>query len=352
MHQQSSGERQRILVIRAGALGDCVLMLPTLAALRAHFPRARIDVMGYPMRWVWSQGRGIVDEVHAIERPGMHLMFCEGVELPAPLTAFLGGYDTVLSYRPDPEGTFTANLRKLGVRSVLSQSPFPPPPPPKVHVADHALQLTAALGVLPPAATPRLHASAAERASVQPFFSEHGIDPGRDRLVVLHPGSGGESRRWPIERVAALARLLGAQARVRIVIITGYAEQGIATLLFPLIEAVDPIVAENWPLIPLIGLLAYAAVFVGNDSGLTHLAAAFDRPTVAIFGPSDPEVWGPRGERVAIVQARSVQRAGSGQARAGSEEPWPDVAHVLHAARTWLEAADLRQSRDDRSGRS
>jgi ADP-heptose:LPS heptosyltransferase len=136
------------------------------------------------------------------------------------------------------------------------------------------------------------------------------------------------------------------------VIITGYAEQGIATRLWPLIEAVDPIVAENWPLLPTIGLLAHAAVFVGNDSGLTHLAAAFDRPTVAIFGPSDPEVWGPRGERVTIVQARGVQDAGSGQARSGSEEPWPDVAQVLHAARSWLEAADLRQSRDDRSGRS
>ena len=352
MHRQDSDERQRILVIRAGALGDCVLMLPVLAALRAHFPRARIDVMGYPMRWVWIQGRGIVDEVHAIERPGMHLMFCEGAALPASLAALLGGYDTVLSYRPDPEGTFAANLCKLGVRGVLSQSPFPPPPPPKVHVADHALRLTAAWGVLPPTATPRLHASAAERASARPFFLEHGIDPGRDRLVVLHPGSGGESRRWPIERMAVLARALGAQARVRIVIVTGYAEQGVATRLLPLIATGDPLVAENWPLPPTIGLMAHAAVFVGNDSGLTHLAAAFDRPTVAIFGPSDPEVWGPRGARVTIVQARGVREAGSGRASAGSEVPWPDVAPVLHAARSWLEAADLRQSRDDRSGKA
>ena len=82
--------QQTILMIRAGALGDCLLMLPALHALRAHFPQARIDVMGYPQRWEWVLGRGLVDTVHTIERPGMHLLFCEGLEVPGHLKILPG----------------------------------------------------------------------------------------------------------------------------------------------------------------------------------------------------------------------------------------------------------------------
>src|SRR5919199_1135917 len=78
---------RRILVIRAGALGDCLLMLPALAALRARFPQAHIAVMGYPSRWEWVLNRGLVDAVHAIERPGMHLLFCEAADVPESLKA-------------------------------------------------------------------------------------------------------------------------------------------------------------------------------------------------------------------------------------------------------------------------
>jgi hypothetical protein len=72
-------------MIRAGALGDCLLMVPALHALRAHFPQARIDVMGYPPRWEWVLGRGLVDSVHTIERPGMHLLFGRGLAVPEQL---------------------------------------------------------------------------------------------------------------------------------------------------------------------------------------------------------------------------------------------------------------------------
>ncbi|MBI3329685.1 MAG: glycosyltransferase family 9 protein [Nitrospinae bacterium] len=345
---------QRILVIRAGALGDCVLMLPTLSALRARFPRARIDVMGYPMRWAWVLGRGLVDQVHSIDRPGMHLMFCEAAELPDSLKTFLGAYDVILSYRPDPEGVFTTNLRKLGGSIVLSQSPFPPPPPPKAHVADFALKLVAELGVPPPRAMPRLQLNAGEHALVQPFFAVHGIDPSHDRLAVLHPGSGSETKRWPVERYAALARELAYREHVLIVIIVGYAERALVPRLLPLLHGVKPLVAENWPLLHTAALIAHAAVFIGNDSGLTHLAAVLGNPTVAIFGPTDPEIWGPRGKAVTIVQMTGgdAEREWTSQDQTCTLSERPDVVQVLNAAQRWLEVKHLTQSPDGRSARS
>jgi ADP-heptose:LPS heptosyltransferase len=342
---------QRILVIRAGALGDCLLMLPALTALRAHFARRRIDVMGYPRRWEWVLGRGLVDAVHTIEHPGMHLLLCEGAEVPEPLKAFLGTYDVILSYRPDPDGIFESNLRALGARLVLSQPPFPPPPPPTIHVADFALRLVAKLGALPAPAVPRLRLTAAELALTQRFFRAHHVDPATEQIVVVHPGSGSEAKRWAIANFAALIDTLARHAQVRVVIVAGYAEQGVVSRLLALIHHAQPLVADNWPLLPTAALIGQATVFVGNDSGLSHLAAALGRPTVAIFGPTDPEIWGPRGAHVTVVQMDRARTGDDDRAsgRASSRNDGGDVGQVVETVQRWLTAAELRRSPGGRS---
>jgi ADP-heptose:LPS heptosyltransferase len=350
----STDQTQRLLVIRAGALGDCLLMLPTLTALRAAFPRAHLDVMGYPGRWAWVLGRGLVDAVHAIEQPGMHLLFCEGMALPPDLVAFFRAYDLILSYRPDRDGLFTKNLRTLGTRLVLSQAPFPPPPPPPIHVADFALQLIAPLGASPLPRTPHLQLTTAELAQVQPYFVAHDFDPRRHQLVVVHPGSGSVAKRWPTAHFAVVIEALEAQAGVKCVVVTGYAEETLAAQMRSHLRHRQPLLAENWPLLPTAALIAQAAVFVGNDSGLTHLAATLGRPTVAIFGPTDPEVWGPRGEHVTIVQGQSTNIAEEQRATSAlsHHRQMPDVGSVLRAVQDWLARATPRQNRDDQAGQS
>jgi ADP-heptose:LPS heptosyltransferase len=306
--------------------------------------------MGYPQRWEWVLGRGLVDAVHTIERPGMHLLFCDGPEVPAHLRAFLGAYDIILSYRPDPDGVFARSLRNLGPRLVLSQPPFPPPPPPKIHAADFALQLVTRLGVPPSAAAPRLRLSEDELALAQPFFAAHQIDPSLHPIVVLHPGSGSAAKRWPLENFATLAETLETQLRVRTVIVTGYAEADIATRLIALLHTAKPLVADNWPLLPTAALIGQATVFVGHDSGLTHLAAALGRPTVALFGPTDPEIWGPRGQHVAVVSMLIEHGGGEKQGLGWGtrQTARSDVQQVLHAVRDWIAMETSTRSRGDR----
>jgi ADP-heptose:LPS heptosyltransferase len=348
------GSGPNILLIRAGALGDCLLMLPTLTALHTHFPQARIDVMGYPKRWEWVLGRGLVDAVHPIERPGMHLLFCEaiaGVEIPEPLQSFLSTYDVILSYRPDPDGVFQRSLRALGTGLVLSQPPFPPPPPPKVHVADFALRLIARLGVPAVPGTPRLRLTHAELALVQPFFTAHQVDPSRFPVVVVHPGSGSIAKRWPVENFATLIETLETQRWARTVVVTGYAEEDIEARLHSLIRSANPLVAANWPLLPTMALIGQATGFIGHDSGLTHLAAALGRPTMALFGPTDPEIWGPRGEHVTVVQMAREPVVDNGQARArrAMRTGCRDVRQVLETVQGWLAVEPPRRSPNDRS---
>lgn len=342
--------QQTILMIRAGALGDCLLMLPTLHALRAHFPQARIDVMGYPQRWEWVLGRGLVDTVHTIERPGMHLLFCEGLEAPEPLKSFLSAYDVVLSYRPDPDGVFERSLGALGARLVLSQPPFPPPPPPKIHAADFALQLVARLGVPVPPTASGLCLTDAELALTQPFFTAYHVDPLKHLIVVVHPGSGSAAKRWPVENFVTLIETLESQPGVRTVIVTGYAETDVLARLRSLILAATPLVAENWPVLPTAALIAHATVFVGHDSGLTHLAAALRRPTVAIFGPTDPDIWKPRGEHVTVVPMVRAHEGGDEQAptRNTCQTGYSDIRQVLEAVQHWLSVETARRSPSDR----
>jgi ADP-heptose:LPS heptosyltransferase len=351
MRRERIDSVQNILVMRAGALGDCLLMLPALNALRAHFAQAHIDVMGYPERWAWVLGRGLVDAVHCIERPGMHLLFCPGGQIPESLRSFFSAYDIILSYRPDPDGAFAQNLRALGIRLVLSQPPLPPPPPPKIHVADFALQLLTSLGVPPPPLRPQLCLTDDEVALTQPFFNTQHVDPAMHSIVVVHPGSGSEAKRWPVENFAALIEALGTLPRVRTVVVAGYAEQNVVARLLRLIHKAKPLIAENWPLLPTMALIGQATVFVGHDSGLTHLAAVLGRPTVAIFGPTDPEIWGPRGERVTVVQMVSEDAVGDGRDRGckAFQLARRDVRGVLEAVHCWLAMETPRRSPGDQS---
>jgi ADP-heptose:LPS heptosyltransferase len=326
-------------------------MLPSLHALRARFPEARIDVMGYPRRWEWVLGRGLVDRVQTIEQAGMHRLFSTGLSVPEHLRALLGAYDMILSYRPDPDGVFERNLRALGARLVLSQPPFPPPPPPKIHVADFALQLLAQLGVPGPPPVTGFSLNDAELALTQPFFASHGIDPIRQPIVVVHPGSGNLAKRWPLENFATLIETLEGQLGVRTVVVTGYAETDLMARLRSLLRVASLLAAESWPLIPTAALIAQATVFVGHDSGLTHLAAALQRPTVAIFGPTDPEIWAPRGKYVTVVPMMRRHEGGheQGPGRHLSQPERHDLRSVLDAVQHWLVEQTTRQNLSDRS---
>jgi ADP-heptose:LPS heptosyltransferase len=354
MRRKRLDSMQNILVIRAGALGDCLLMLPVLNALRAHAADARIDVMGYPERWAWVVGRGLVDAVHSIERPGMHWLFCRDREVPEPLKSFFGAYDAILSYRPDPEGVFEHSLRALGARLVVSHPPFPPPPPPKIHVADFALQPLHRLGVQAPLAAPRIRLSDEDLALVRPFFDSHQVDPSAHPIVVVHPGSGSAAKRWPAEKFAALLEALETELAVQTLIVVGYAEEDIGARLLSRLHAARPLVAENWPLLPTMALIGQATVFVGHDSGLTHLAAALGRPTVAIFGPTDPAIWGPRGAHVTVVQivkGDALGKSSMADGRTLLTVP-SDIRQVVEGVKHWLTLSVPRQSPGDRSARS
>ncbi len=224
----------RRLIIRPGAIGDCVLSLPAIECLRAEATEV----------WVAGQNVPLVrgfDAVRSIASTGLDLLGLPERTPPPTLVDRLGAFDSIVSWY----GTNRAEFR-----GAVAGLPF-----------------TFFDALPPPDATPRIHCPR---------------DDGG--FTVIHPFSGSPRKNWPLENFRRLAAVLGPCRWC-----AGPEE--------PLDGAV-----RFEDLYDLACWLASARLYVGNDSGITHLAAAVGTPVIALFGPTDPAVWAPRGPRVQVVR--------------------------------------------------
>jgi heptosyltransferase III len=280
----------RILVIRGGAIGDFILTLPALAALRAAFPRAGLDVLGYPHIARLAAAGGLADEVHAIEARPLAGFFARQGALDERQAEFFRRYAVIVSYLFDPDGVFGANVQRAGAKAQFLPAPHRPDERPDRHAAEVFLEPLQRLAIFDAPAVPRLSVPAASADAL----------PGGP-WVALHPGSGSENKNWPEARWAELLALLLARTRWNVLLVGGEAEGGrLERLAGP--ESGRVRLARARPLDELAGLLARCSAFAGHDSGITHLAAALGRPCVVLWGPTLRPVWQPLGERVFVLQ--------------------------------------------------
>jgi heptosyltransferase-3 len=245
----------RRLLIRPGAIGDSILSLPALECLRSDYTEV----------WVRSEVAPLVlfaDCVRSIASTGLDRMGLDGVDPPPELVALMRSFDSIVSWYGSNRGEFRAQMNMLGV-SIRFLDALPPAGE-SIHAADFFLKQAGCTGV----AIPRILCPPA---------------PAGD-FAVIHPFSGSPRKNWSLERYRELAQRL----EMPVLWSAGPEEQ--------LDQAVR---IDN--LHELASWLSTARLYIGNDSGITHLAAAVGVPAVAIFGPTDPAVWAPRGERVRVV---------------------------------------------------
>jgi heptosyltransferase-3 len=245
----------RRLIIRPGAIGDCVLALPAMEFLRA----------GYTEVWVAGQNVPLVrfaERVRAIAATGLDLLGIPDRDPPPALLDTLAGFDSIVSWYGARRPEFQAAVRGLPFEFLHAL----PPDGAGVHAADFYLRQVGGGGG---PAVPRI---ACPRA------------PGG--YAVIHPFSGSVRKNWPLERYRELARALVARMPVRWCV-------GPEDALEDAVRIADLYELACW--------LVGARIYIGNDSGITHLAAAAGAPVVALFGPTDPTMWAPRGERVRVV---------------------------------------------------
>jgi heptosyltransferase-2 len=168
-----------------------------------------------------------------------------------------------------------------------------PAPPGGVHASRWLARPLEALGLEPPA----------DLAPVLPTPAEANV--ARDLLarlpegfLAIHPGSGSPRKNWPAERFAAV---LDSRARPRPWLLVEGPADGAAAA--PLAQRPGAVLARGLGVRALGAVLAQSGLFIGHDSGVSHLAAAWHAPTLALFGPTDPAIWAPVGPRVRVLRA-------------------------------------------------
>jgi hypothetical protein len=251
------GEVRR-LAIRPGALGDFIVSLPAIETLRSDY----LEV------WVSSPNVPLVRFAHrarSIASTGLDLL---GVaEPPARLLDELRAFDSIVSWYGANRPEFRDGMRALDLPCTFF--PALPPEGSTLHAADFYLAQVRAISPGATDAVPRIPCQ---------------VPPAN--FAVIHPFSGGARKNWPIEKFRRLAH--GLERSMPVHWCAGPDDPPLAGA----VRIDDLYDLARW--------LASARLYVGNDSGVTHLAAAVGTPVLALFGPTDPHVWAPRGPNVRV----------------------------------------------------
>jgi heptosyltransferase-3 len=292
----------KILFIRGGALGDFIVTLPTLRLLRQRWPDAHIEVLGHPRLAEIALQRYYLNAIRSVNHGPLSAFFTPRAVLDPTWMDYVGSFDLVLSYFYDPDDLFRLNLQRCKPGRILTHSPRVPEEFGRP-AARHFAGMVEPLGLaLAGDASSELFPSPEDAAAARAFLT--GLAPGT-RLVAIHPGSGGETKNWPVESWAELGRrLIGASPETALLLVEGEADAEPARFLLEAWKELPHLRARWLPLPMLAALLRETALFLGHDSGITHLAAASrrDLPVIALFGPTDPAIWAPPRAGVRVLK--------------------------------------------------
>jgi heptosyltransferase III len=271
---------RNILVLRGGALGDFIVTLPALALLRQRWPDARIEIVGNATAAQLGLNRGLVNAVHSQHDARWSALFSDAA-LPPPLQEWLRTFDLVLSYWPDPTGELRRRFPLHSAQVFLSADAMPALAP----AAAHYCEPLRALGLQPSTYLFRLDPASS------------GTPLPRTGAIAIHPGSGSPRKNWPLENWRQLVGLVGD----RYSLIIGEAEAAQEEVMRGWPNAVQQVFVDR-PLEELVCCFSECNLFLGHDSGISHLAAACGARCLLLFGPTEPRIWAPPAPNVLVVQ--------------------------------------------------
>ncbi|TMR27058.1 glycosyltransferase family 9 protein [Nonomuraea zeae] len=340
------GGVRRIAVLRANALGDYLLAVPALEALKRAYPGARLTLLGRPWHEEFLTGRpGPVDEVVALPPISGVSTLESGHAVPDGLCSRLRERGFDLAVQIHGGGRFSNPfVRRLGARvSAGLRAPGAERLDRWVPYGDHHhetlrfLEVAALVGGVPGGLEARLAVTAADRAELG-----RTLGPPPAGLVAVHPGATDPRRRWPVERFAEVADRIG-----RPVAVTGTRAE--LDLVMGVVTAMR---RPAFPVVGALGICGLAALYercdlvIANDTGPRHLAAAVGTPTVSVYWCGNLINAGPlsrTSHRPLVSWATTCPSCGAGRVDPGAEPCSHDGSWVLDvsADRVTEQAEDL-----------
>lgn len=302
-----NSRRGKILVIRGGAIGDFILTLPAIAALRRQFPQAHLEVLGYPHIIQLAIAGSLVDQASSIEARALAGFFARNGQLAEDLADYFSEFDLIVSYLYDPDEIFKTNVARCSPAQFIV-CPHRPDERSSVHAARAFLKPLERLAIFEGDHVPRLRLPAQAQAALGNSAPEAGPVvnappglPGTPRLA-LHPGSGSDRKNWPEPAWAGLLQKLVDSTIFDLLLVGGEAEGERLQRLAAALPLARTRVAQSLPLAELARLLARCTGFIGHDSGISHLAAALELPALVLWGITEEVIWRPPGDRVTVLR--------------------------------------------------
>ena len=309
---------RNILVIDFGQLGDVVMSLPALRAIRNRFPQARITVaVGKPGKELLGLS-GYANEILEVDRVGLRdgpTLVSIGRIAKFVSTVRKAKYDFVIDlhsyYETNILGFLSGAPHRLYSRRenrsldfLGNFKPRPAKEPTSAHLVDRYLEMLKPLGIQNAPRTPVLKTSAADDTAVEAMLKKEKAQSG-ELLVGLFPGAGHAGRIWPVERFAEVADHLIRNDRVRVIVFAGPEERAAVPQMKPIFPETT-IFFDRLTIPQLASAQARLTLFISNDTGPVHIAAAVGTPVMVLMNRADPHSFTPIGERHRLMFSPSV----------------------------------------------
>lgn len=299
---------ERMLIRGTNWIGDVVMTLPAVAAIRKTWPSARISIIAKP--WVSEIYRlsPDVDEVIVFQEPGRHTGVRGRLRLAGELRK--NTFDCAVLLQNAIEAAVIARLAGIPLRAgynsdgrglLLTHSVRRTRAVRQVHQIDYYLEMVRALGCVPAGRSLQLRPGNDYDGVAEKLFDQYAIGSGRT-LIGLAPGAAyGPAKKWFPERFAAVVdRLIDETGAQAILFGSGGDKESTAAVARNAHHRLIDIAGKT-DLKEAIALISRCALFLSNDSGLMHVAGALGIPTVAIFGSTNPVTTSPLGEKSIVI---------------------------------------------------
>jgi heptosyltransferase-3 len=288
-----------ILVIRPGAIGDALLTFPVLKALREHYDGMRITLVSNAQVLPLALAFGVAEQAFDFQDIQWSELFSSTGIRASTMLDLLEQTELAICWMRDPDGIIEHNLKMSGIKHSII-APGRPSTGEHLHIVDY-LARTIGLSIV----GARFIAPSSFQA-VNPSSK----DTATKRFVAIHPGSGAVEKCWPTSRFAEVIERLWEQNHP-VLLLAGPADTEcvddvLKQLSLPLKPEMFKMLTHA-PLLEVARNLQECRCYLGNDSGITHLAAMLGVPTVAIFGPTDPAIWQPVGPFVKVLQGHTLE---------------------------------------------
>lgn len=286
-----------IVIIHPGGLGDLLLAVPAIYGLRARFPGHQLLLCAQDQASEFLHECRLIDRWMSVETAACTALFGGSHPQDLLLSDWLTRCDLAVAWTRDESGTLAAVLKHSGAATVLVQSPFCSTLN-AAHQSDRFAEILQAPAVEPGTMNP-LPVPAHLREKASACLREYHFPSDRS-LVLIHPGSGSRHKCVRPEVLASVVQQLHTQGLVPLILEGPADQEPVSHLLSQM--PIQPPVLRSLSLGLVAGILSRVELYIGHDSGITHLSALLGIPTVVVFGPTNPERWAPRGSQVVIVQ--------------------------------------------------